>query len=60
MLPLPIAFECLKPISRRLTQIAQRPGIVEQQQLTPCLSLDDAKARHILVRKQARRRCVPE
>ena len=60
MLSLTVAFERLKPIAGWLTQIIQRAGIIEQQQLTACLPLYGTKARHILVPQQARRGCVPE
>ncbi len=60
MLPSTVAFERLKPIARWLTQIVQRAGIIEQQQLTACLSLYGTKARRVFVRQQARRGRVPE
>ena len=60
VLSLTVALECLEPIARRLTQIIQRTGVVEQQQLTTRLPFDGTKSRYILVRQQALRRCVPE
>jgi hypothetical protein len=60
VLPLSIALERFEPVARRLTQIVQCADAVEQQQLAPGLPLNGAKTGHVVIRKQARRRCVPE
>src|SRR5438094_8261905 len=35
VLPVPVALQRFKPISRRSAQISQAPGLVQQQQLSP-------------------------
>jgi hypothetical protein len=60
VLSLAIALKRFEPIARRLTQIVQCADAIEQQQLATGLPLDGTKTGQVLIRKQARRRCVPE
>jgi hypothetical protein len=60
VLSLAVALKRFEPIARRLTQIVQCAAAIEQQQLSTGLPLNGAKTGHVLIRKQARRRCVPE
>jgi hypothetical protein len=60
VLPQAIALKRFEPIAWRLTQIVQRTDAIEQQQFATGLPFNCAKTGHILIRKQARRRCVPE
>ena len=60
VLSLAVALKRFEPIAWRLTQIVQCADAIEQQQLTTSLPFNGAKTRHVLIRKQARRRCVPE
>ena len=60
MLSLTIAPKRFEPVTRRLPQIVECTGSVENQQLAARLPFDGAKARYILVREQARCCGVPE
>src|ERR1700722_14516898 len=60
VLSLAVALKRFEPIAWRLTQIVQCADAIEQQQLTTSLAFNGAKTRHVLIRKQARRYCVPE
>jgi hypothetical protein len=55
-----VALERFEPIARRLTQIIQCADAIQQQQLATGLPLNGTKTGHVLIRKQARRRRVPE
>jgi hypothetical protein len=56
MLSAAVALECYEPVAGRRAQIIQRAYAVQQQQLSPRLPLDPAKARDIFVVEEPGRR----